>query len=310
MKKNKNNIPGNATPAPAKAETKNTSVNHIARNKRKEIESRNRARRIRSLMKQGLSKEEIEQWFKNDEKRLVLVLVYNSFCIADGEKKVQGVKALEKFCADNKLTLMASHKGSVTAGWILSDKDNVDSAIELLKPVGRTSITKPENPVSKPAETPKEKKPTNNTAEVKKAAKTHRKEFKKNGAEMRAYYAALRKGGVNARIKKHNPTLAEKIEKWLKEHKKTEAEKAEKNKKYRAKHRQLTSTEMKANKRARKAAKLLATKERRKAAEIKRAKSNAAARAKRAQKAQKPVQTELKAAQKGGIYEELQNSKR
>ena len=320
MKKNKNNIPGNVIPAPAKAETKNTSVNHIVRNKRKEIESRNRARRIRSLMKQGLSKEEIEQWFKNDAKRLILVLAYDSFCVKNGtktkkvfvkdekhrvtgveEKEVDinlyGINALKKFCEDNKLSLIASHKGTYGhAGWILSDKDNIDKVIELLKPVGRTSVTKPENPISKPVETKKEKKSTNNTADVKKVAKTRRKESKVKATEMRAYYAALRKGGVNARIKKHNPTLAKKIEDWLKDHKKKEIEKAENNKEHRAKHRQLTSLEVKANKRARKAAKHIATHERMIAAQKKQAEANAKIRAQRPQKSKKPVQTEIKEA--------------
>lgn len=310
--------PGDATPAPAKAENKATkvaSVNHLMRDKRKEIEQRSRARRIRSLMKLGVAKEQIEEWMHEEDNRFVLCLIYDSFFIIDGTKKkkvykrdethrvygveeqevdnvLHGIDAFKKFCENNKLKIMSTHKGSFGhAGWILSDKDNVDNVVELLKPVGRTSITKPEpHTVEKPK---KEKKPTNNTAEAKKSAKAKRKAQKIHNAKMRPYYAALRKGGVSARIKKYNKSLAEKIEAWIAEKKKADTLKAEKNKEYRAVHRQLTSSEMKANKRARKAARHLAAQERRREQEKKRMDNNAKTQKKRAQK---PIQTELKMA--------------
>ena len=286
--------PGNATPAPVKAENKATrvaSTNHYTRDLKKEIEARARARRIRSLMKQNIPKEQIEEWMHEENNRFVLCLIYNSFCVKDGDKNLYGIKAFEKFCKDNKLNVMSTHKGSVLAGWILSDKDNVEAVTKLLTTVGRTSITKPElRAVSKKKKT---KKPTNNTSKAKKSAKEVRKASKQEAAKMRPYYAALRKGGVSTRIKKYNKTLAEKIEAWIKEKKKHDAEMAEKDKEYRAKHRQLTSLEMKANKRARKAAKHLAAQERHRAQEKKQMENNTIEREKRAQKAKKPVQTEL-----------------
>lgn len=313
--------PGNATPAPAPAEKKATkvaSVNHPERDKRKEIAQRARERRIRSLMKLGIAKEQIEEWMHEEDNRFILCLIYNSFSIIDGTKKkkvykrdethrvsgveerevdnvLHGIDAFKKFCENNKLKVMSTHKGRFGhAGWILSDKDNVDNVVELLKPVGRTSVTKPEpHTVEKPK---KEKKPSNNTTEAKKEAKTKRKEQKIHNAEMRPYYAALRKGGVSARIKKHNKSLAEKIETWIAEKKKSDAQKAEKNKEYRAQHRQLTSLEMKANKRARKAARHIAAQERRKSQEKLRMENNAKTSKKRAQKPAKPVQTKLKMA--------------
>ena len=316
-----NYIPDEKSAPAKKAENnvvKTTSTNHIARNKRKEYEERSRSRRIRSLMKQGIAKEQIEEWLHEEDNRFVLCLIYNSFFIEDGmkkktvpirdehhkkigtkeievENKLWGIEAFKKFCENNKLVMIATHKGSFGhAGWIKSDKEHVDEVVELLNPVGRTSITKPEpHVVEKPK---KEKKPSNNTTEAKTKAKTARKTNKKINAEMRPYYAALRKGGVSKRIKKFNPTLAKKIEKWIKERRIAEAEKAEKNKEYRAKHRQLTSLEMKANKRARKIAKRIATQERRKEQEKKRMEYNTKMRAERAKKAVKPVQTELKMA--------------
>ena len=318
-----NYTPGNVTPAPVKKTEKK------AANRNKEAESRNRERRIRSLMRQGISKEQINEWLKEEDTRFVLCLIYHNFCLVDGTKKITvrikdkkhhiigteehevenrltGIEAFKKFCENNKLTMISTHKGSVTAGWILSDRDNVNNVIELLKDVGRVSVTKPEIHTVETVKKQEEKKrkaehkandkPTNNTIKTKIAAKKARKTANIKAAEMRPYYAALRKGGVNARIKRHNPTLAEKIEKWLKEKKATEVSQTKDTKEERAKHRQLTSLEMKANKRARKAAKHLAAKERHIAAEKKRAESNAKQYAKRTQKAQKPVQAELKMA--------------
>lgn len=306
------NIPGNATPAPAKAEKK--------RDLRKEAEARSRARRMRSMMKSGMKPELIEEMFAQEENRMILVLLDGKYTVQDGmrtikkykrdkqhkvtsveEKEVpnilRGWKAANKYVEDQKLHLMTGYSNAI---WILSDKDHVDDAVEKLKVLGRVSITKPEphtydtekTRIAKEKKTPK--KPSNNTAEAKAAAKERRKANNTSKAEMRTYYAALRKGGVNARIKKYNPTLANKIEAWLKEHKKTEAEKAERMAKHRRNHRQMSSIEMKANKKARKEAKRIATQKRRKEAEKAAAEHNATARKKLAQKAQKPIQTELK----------------
>jgi hypothetical protein len=295
---------GNANPVPAKkAENKVSTVTsnkNSKRDLRKEIEARSRARRMRSMLKKGMTKEQVEEVFAQENNRMVLVLLHGNYTVQDGMKKIKdkevpnilrGFAAAKKYVDDNKLTFMS---GSSNAIWILTDKDHVEDVSTKLNILGRVSITKPE--VNPPKKEKSVKKPTGNTAAVKKAAKDARKKHNIEGKEMRPYYAALRKGGVKARIKKYNPTLADKIEKWIKEHKKAEAEKADRIDKHKRDHRQMSSLEMKANKRARKAAKHLAAQERRKAADLKRAENNAKIRAKRAQKAQKPVQTELKAA--------------
>ena len=187
--------------------------------------------------------------------------------------------------------------------FIKTTKDKAEEiATDLRKEIGRCYITKHEKLPAKEAveslqEKPKEEKsPTNNTVSIRKAAKKKRKEENEKKADMRPYYAAKRKGGVSKRIKKFNPTLAKKIEKWLDEQKKREAAKAEAADKHKRDHRQMSSAEMKHNKRARMEAKRNAAKERRTAAEKKRAEYNAKLRAERAQKPQKPVQTELKMA--------------
>lgn len=276
---------------------------HVNRNLKKEAEARSRARRIRSMIRLGMSEKEILEIFKNEDARMVLCLYYDSFIIMDKEKTLRGRHAVEKFLKDNKIEAAVA---GPTCCWIKTDKDHVDEIVELLKPVGRTSITKPEPMTAEKIEAKKKaerkaaqkanKKPSNNTAEAKKKAKAARKEKNMKKTAMRSFYAAKRKGGVSKRLKRHNPTLADKIEKWLKEQKAAEAKKAEENREYRAKHRQLTSTEMKANKHARKAAKHIAAQERRREREKKRADYNAKQAKIRAQKAQKPVQTELKMA--------------
>lgn len=307
----KTNKPGNATPAPAKkAETK--EVKNIVRNKKKEYEARSRARRMRSMLKQGMKEEQIQEMFAQENNRMILVLLNGNYSVQDGvkDKKVRhkdkdgnvsievvqvpnmlhGFNAAKKYIEDNGLHFMSGSSNSI---WVLSDKDSVTNDVEKLKVLGRTSITKPE---AKTEKKPKDKKPTNNTAEVKAAAKAARKKANTTKCYMRPFYAALRKGGVSARIKKHNPTLANKIEAWLKEHKKAEAEKADRMDKHKRDHRQMSSVEMKANKRVRKAAKHLLTRERHKVVEAKRIEANAKMRAARVQKAKKPVQTEIKAA--------------
>ena len=304
-----NNIPAKNA-APANAETKK-----LAR----------RQRRLRHLAKLGFSEEQIQEIFKDEAVRMVLCLYYTSFTMKSTrvkkvyhrgkdhkvtnveEKEVEvtltGRQAAEMFLKENNIEAV---KIGPTYCYIKTDVDHVDDITSKLKEIGRTSVTAPE-PMSKEkldkqkeeqrkTERKANKKPSNNTAEAKKAAKKARKDANKKAAEMRAYYAALRKGGVCKRIKMHNKSLAEKIEKWLKEVRAKEAEKAEKSKEHRAKHRQLTSLEMKANKKVRKIAKHMAANERRREREKELAKKNEALRTERAQKAQKPVQTELKMA--------------
>lgn len=321
--------PGNATPAPANAENKATKVasnNHPTRDARKEAEMRSRARRIRSLMKLKIPKEKIDALFEEEKIRTVLCLYYTSFTIEDGVKKkrIHHRNEQHKVVSVEEVEVPAILRGKEAVKealkranieplflgpnycWIKTTKDDLDSILKVLEPIGRTSVTKPKcltkeevadkQKAERKLEEKANRKPSNNTDEAKKAAKAKRKAIKWNRAQMRPYYAALRKGGVSERIKKHNKSLADKIEAWLKKKRKEDAEKAEKDKEYRSKHRQLTSIEMKANKRARKVAKHLAAQERRRAQEKKQMDNNATAKAKRAQKPAKPVQTKLKMA--------------
>lgn len=310
----------NSASAPAKkAENKNATTTVASDNysRTKEAKARSRARRIRSMLKLGMPKELIEEMFAQEDNRMVLVLLYGTYTVEDGTRTIKihkrdkqhkvcsietkevpnilrGFEAAKHYVDANKLHFMS---GSRNAMWILTDKNNVDDVVEKLKILGRVSVTKPEVN-NKETKKKAPKKPTNNTVEVRKAAKAKRKADNIKKAEMRPYYAALRKGGVSERIKKYNKTLADKIEKWLKEMKAAEASRKKGSEEERAKHRQLTSVEMKGRKRARKAAKFLATQQRRKEAEKKRQEANAKAHEAKVAAAKKknPVQTEIKMA--------------
>lgn len=313
LKKGKN-IPGNATkPAPANAENENTTTKNAvnarifvkgkvityddALKKRKERDERIRARRYNALLKSGLTEDQAKEFMENLNIRTIMILPFSSFSVQDEMKKkketevpniLQGVSAVLKFLEDNKIEVLCSNSMAVYFNTV---KDKIEEMKTLFKDVGRLYIHS-----WHPAEEKKEKvkKPTTNTAEVKKAAKEKRKNDNKQHVVMRPFYTALRKGGVSARIKKHNPSLAEKIEKWIEEQRASEASRKKGSKEERSKHRQLTSMEMKVNKRARKAAKHLATVERKAAAERKRQEANQKAKA--AKIAAKPTQTELKMA--------------
>ena len=312
MKKNHKKVPTGKT------------VTIEQRNQRRaEAEARCSARRTKRLKAAGATDEQIEQLAAEENARTILCMYYGSYTVDLGEQEVEVKKYnKEKKCYEpTKVKKNVILRGRAAAEYTIRKKEldvivfastycfiktTADKAEEIAKDlratIGRCYITKheklpAEEAVEKLNPKPEEKKkPTYNTSERKKAAKAKRKAENKQKAEMRPYYAALRKGGVSARIKKYNKTLADKIEKWLEERKAAKAKKEEANKEYRAKHRQLTSFEMKANKRARKAAKHLATQERRREREKKQMEYNAKLKAERAQKAQKPVQTELKIA--------------
>ena len=291
--------------------------------RRAEAEARCSARRTNKLKAAGVTDEQIEQLIADENARTILCIYYGSYTVDLGEQEVE-VKKRNKETNSYEPTKIVKNvilRGRAAAEHTIREKEldvitfastycfiktTADKAEEIAKDlratIGRCYITKHKRlPAKEEAERlnpkpKKEKKPTYNTSERKKTAKAKRKAENTKKAEMRPYYAAYRKGGVSARIKKYNKTLADKIEKWLEERKAAEAKKVEADKEHRAKHRQLTSLEMKANKRARKAAKHLATKERRREREKERMKNNEALRAKRSQKAQKPIQTELKIA--------------
>jgi hypothetical protein len=306
-----------------KNKTQNKEVIEKKNQRRAEAEARCSARRTNKLKAAGVTDEQIEQLIADENARTILCIYYGNYTVDLGEQEVE-VKKYNKETNRYEPTKIVKNvilRGRAAAEHTIREKEldvitfgstycfiktTADKAEDIAKDlradIGRCYITKHQKLTVKEAVeklNPKpveEKKPTYNTSERKKAAKAKRKAENMKRASMRPYYAALRKGGVSARIKKYNKTLANKIEKWLKEHKAAEAKKAEASKEYRAKHRQLTSIEMKANKRARKAAKHIAAQERRKEREKKQMEKNAISKAKRAQKAQKPVQTEFKTA--------------
>jgi hypothetical protein len=302
----------------------NKAINIEEKNRRRaEAEARCSARRTKKLKAAGVTDEQLEQLIAEENARTILCMYYGSHTVDLGEQEVE-IKEYnkEKKCYEpTKVKKNVTLRGRAAAEYTIREKEldvivfgstycfiktTADKAEEIAKDlratIGRCYITKHEKLPTKEAieklnpKPKEEKKPTYNTSERKKAAKAKRKAENIKKAEMRPYYAAYRKGGVSARIKKYNKTLADKIEKWLEERKAAEAKKAEANKEYRAKHRQLTSLEMKANKRARKATKRLATRERQKLREKTQMENNTRLRAERVKKAQKPVQTKLKMA--------------
>ena len=310
--KNKNKVPTRKT------------INIEEKNKRRaEAEARCSARRTSKLKASGVTDEQIEKLIAEENARTILCIYYGKHTVDLGEQEVDTKKynKSKKCCEHVKVKKNVTLRGRAAAEYTIREKEldvltfgstycfiktTADKAEEIANDlrasIGRCYITKHEKlPVKETVEKlnpkiEKEKKPSYNTSERKKAAKAKRKAENMKKAEMRPYYAALRKGGISMRIKKHNKTLAEKIEKWLKERKASEAKRLEASKEYRAKHRQLTSAEMKSNKRARKIARHAAAQERRKEREKKQMEYNAKKHAERAQKAQKPVQTELKMA--------------
>lgn len=296
---------------------KNTEM---AKKRRAEAEARCMARITEKLIRSGATPEEVEELMTKDDLRSILCIYYGNHTVDIGEQETtkkkwnKETKKLEEVKVTKRIILRGRQAAEYsireknleviafanTHCFIKTNKENAEKIAEDLRAtIGRCYITKHKRlPAKETVENiekspEKEKTPTNNTVSVRETAKKKRKKENKKKVEMRPYYAAYRKGGVSARIKKYNKTLADKIEKWLEERKAAEAKKEEANKEYRAKHRQLTSFEMKANKRARKAAKHLATQERRREREKKRMEDNAKMAAKRAKKAQKPVQTEL-----------------
>lgn len=321
-----------------KKHNKNTSNKKVVsiekkNQRRAEAEARCSARRTRALKGAGLSDEQIEQLIADENARTILCIYYGSHTVNLGKQEVKTKKYNKKShkFEPTKITKELILHGRAAAEYevrqmnldvlsfsptscvIKTTADKAEEIAETLrKKIGRCYITKHKRlPAKEEAERlnpkPEQKKsPTNNTREVRKAAKAKRKANNIVRFNARPYYAALRalkrsgditqlsddqlKNAIKERIRKYNHPLAEKIHAWLKDQQK----KQEESKEYRAKHRQLTSIEMKSNKRAKKAVKHLATQERRKTREAKRATNNAKLHAERAQKAQKPVQTELK----------------
>ncbi len=249
---------------------------------------------IKRLSERGMSKEDIYKKLHEEDTRLILCIAYDNYKLDVGtikitrgkEKKevdkhvvLYGIKAIKHVLNENKVDMIDGGHNYV---YILTKKDKVDDITKLIGEMGRVSVRKWEDHHTKPK---KEKKPTGNTTEAKTAAKKTRKDAKKKAAEMRPYYAALRKGGVSERIKKHNKALAEKIEAWIK---------TMKNKDDGHDQRQKTTLERKTAKKIRiqkrKEAALKRVQERQK----KQMEKNQAAREKVAQKAGKQAKIEFK----------------
>lgn len=187
---------------------------------------RERIRRIRKLAKSKVPPEKIEELLKNEDRRTILCLVYGTYKMEDGTRKktvtkrdehhkvvgkeeieipniLYGVYAAKKLMEDNKIPIISYGKTYVYAD---IDKKDVDKVSKLMEQVGRVHIYKwqeSKQPVKK------DKKPSNNTDEVKKANKAAKH------INMKPFYAAKRKGCIDERIKKYNPKLAEQIQKWL-----------------------------------------------------------------------------------------------
>lgn len=274
--------------------------------RREKAEALRRARRTNKLKNAGITDDQINQLMDEENARSILCVYYGTYTVDLGPQDVikkvwdkktkkivevsrketvilRGREAAEHYITEKKYDVLLFKP---THCYIKATAENAEEIAEdLRKEIGRCSITKHDRLTVKEViekfhpKTEQEKKPTNNTSEIKKAAKEKRKEANKKKAEMRTFYAAKRKGGISKRIQKYNKPLAEKIEKWLKEQKAAEASRKKGSKEERAKHRQLTSLEAKANKNARKAAKHLATVERHKEAEKKRQEANVKAKA-------------------------------
>lgn len=222
----KQNTPAQVA-APANAEIENIIEKYASHTPGKVTSKlRERIRRIRKLAKSKVPPEKIEELLKNENRRTILCLIYGTYQMEDGTRKktvtkrdehhkvvgkeeieipniLYGVYAAKKLMEDNKIPVISHGKTYI---FVDVDKKDVDKVSELMKPIGRTHIYKWQE-FKQPVK--KEKKPSNNTDEVKKANKASKH------VDMKPFYAAKRKGYIDERIKKYNPKLAEQIQKWL-----------------------------------------------------------------------------------------------
>ena len=196
---------------------------------------RMRAVRMHRMAKNGVSPEEIKQLTDDENLRTAMCLVSGSYKIEDGtreknvtkrdehhkvikKEKVQvpnilrGSDAVIHLFKQNGYTILNSGSNYV---YIRIGKDDVDKVKELAEQnnIGRMCIYKL-TPYKENEDKPK-KKPSANNKDKALQAKKARRSAKAYYAEMRPYYAARRKGKISERIKKFNPELAAKIQKWL-----------------------------------------------------------------------------------------------
>lgn len=292
-KNNKQNKPLDKKSAPANAESKSLDLMAHTRTL-KMLKLR--------LLKNGIKQEQIDEFEKNSDLRTISCASYGQYTVDLGEKEItvrkkkekkmvknilKGTEAIEHLAKENNFDVICTdtHRIYVNA----TEKDMIDVYNKLNK-FGHISIYKW---VFEEKKSEKTKKPTNNTAEAKVNAKKARKSANKKGADMRPYYAALRKGGVSKRIKMHNKTLAEKIEKWLKEKKAAQEKNKAAKELHDTNHRQVTTKRKNSIRKAKKLVNRMKRLEALQAREKKAAIANAANKKKGAQKAKKQAQTEL-----------------
>ena len=293
MKKNKKPHTPLKKSAPAKAE--NNSLEFMAHVRTlKALKER--------LLKNGVKQQQIDEFENNPDLRTISCLSYGQYTVDLGEKEITvskdkkkktvkniltGVDAIEHFAKDNGMEVISKDTHRLVVN--TTQKGMLD-VYNKLKKFGRIYIYKW---VFEEKKSEKTKKPTNNTTEAKVNAKKTRKNENKKGADMRPYYAALRKGGVSKRIKIHNKTLAEKIKKWLKEKRAAEEKNKAAKDLHDTNHRQVTTKRKNSIRKAKKIAKRMKRIEAIQAREKKAAMTNATNKKKSAQKAKKHVQTEL-----------------
>lgn len=316
----KNNKPASKNVAPAASAENKKFTNRCRRihqlvklglseEKIQEIFKEENTRMVLCLYYTSFTKEgtRVKKVYKRDEKHHVVD-------VTETEVKVTltGRQAAEAFLKENNIEPVAL---GPTYCYIKTDVEHLDELLETLKTMGRTSVTKPEPVVDTLVEREvkkiKSRKPSGNKNPEKKHVSNKQV---RDAKSMRPVYAVLRKmrsAGANAedvdkfikeRIKKYNPKMAAKIKEFITSRAKSfdlafkfknkpvaESKSADN----RAKHRQLTAIEMKARKRAKRVARHLVALERLQKRQEEAAVNNAKAKAERAQKAQKPVQTEL-----------------
>lgn len=185
----KNNNKTQNIPA-KKAESTNT-VNDTTLTAKQRLAAR---RKIR-LLKAGMTEEEINKLINQEKARIITCLLYGTYTVDLGTRKIKRDKkevevpnilreqrAVQYTLSENKVTILRAHNNYVI---IKSNVDTVDKDLEILAPMGRAQVTKLEAKQESPK---KVKKPTNNTKEVRAAAKKRRKALNIKRHESRKYY--------------------------------------------------------------------------------------------------------------------------
>lgn len=185
MKTNKNN---NNPAKTAESTTTMTAKQRLA------------ARRKIRLLKSGMTEAQIEELANEEKTRIITCLLYGSYTVDLGTRKVKkdkkeveipniltGQRAAQYTLGENKVTVLRAHNNYVI---IKSNVDDLEKDSAILESMGRIQVTKLQPKQEKPK---KEKKPTANTAEVKKAAKKKRKAANMEKVKNREFYKMRKK---------------------------------------------------------------------------------------------------------------------